>query len=95
MGMSTTIVGFRPPDETWQKMKAIWMACEKAGITVDLMPEQVAKFFDHDSPRDKPGCEVSLGEAVEDWQGPEAHGYQVDVTKLPKDVRFIRFYNSW
>ena len=92
MGMSTHIVGFRPADEKWTKMKAVWDACVIAGQPV---PKDVISFFNYDNPGDKPGIEVPLGDALTPWQDLSREGYQVDVSRLPKDVKFIRFYNSW
>lgn len=92
MGMSTTVVGFRPADEQWQKMKAAWDACRAAGIEP---PIEVVKFFDGEYPGDKPGQEVDLGAAKREWGNEHSSGYEIDVETLPQGVRFIRFYNSW
>jgi len=93
MSMSTHIVGFRPPDKKWKEMKAVWDACEKADIE---KPPEVHAFFGHDEPDDS-GVEVDLEEAgcckTFDREGYD--GFDVDVSKLPKDVKIIRFYNSW
>lgn len=56
MGMSTHVVGIRPPDAKWKQMKAVWDACQVAGVEP---PDEVAEFFDH-SPPDPSGIEVSL-----------------------------------
>ena len=92
MGMSTHVVGFRPPDERWNAMKAIWESCETAGVHI---PEDVEKFFGHESPSNRPGAEVELGEALTDYSEDSCDGYELDITKLPKDVRIVRFYNSY
>lgn len=90
MGMSTHIIGFRPPDEKWKKMKIIWDACEAADVTP---PEEVLIFFDHEPPDDK-GVEVAI--EAKDWSDKDmSQGYEVDITKLPKGLTIIRFYNSW
>lgn len=92
MGMSMHVVGFRPADDKWNKMKAAWDACEAAGLPI---PEEVENYFEDEYPGDKPGMEVELGEAVQELNREGEEGYQVDVTKLPDGVRFIRFYCSW
>src|ERR1035441_9166498 len=66
MSMSTHVTGFAPPDETWQKMKAIWDACETVGVPV---PGEVEEFFGGEGP-DPAGGEVgpprqALGGACE------------------------------
>lgn len=90
--MGTTVVGFRPADDQWNKMKAIWENCESMGIEV---PREVDDFFDGTPPGDQPGMEVDLKEAVKDWRNEYSQGYEIDVTKLPKNVTVLRFYNSW
>lgn len=93
MGMSTHIEFFKPPDEKWQQMKAVWDACEKAGIDP---PDEVDDFFDGEAPNDA-GVKVDAeeDEAVEELEEDGTSGFKVDITKLPKDVRFIIFYNAW
>lgn len=96
MGMSTHVVGFKPPDEKWKKMKSAWDACRAANV---VPPGEVMDFFNHEPPDDS-GVEVSPTAlkktgAVTEWSNDHASGYEVDVKKLPADVTVIRFYNSW
>jgi len=92
MGMSTFVVGFRPADEKWKKMKSAWDACEAVGTK---MPEEVSDFFDGTPPGDKPGAEVDIRRALCEWSDESRAGYEVDLGKLPKDVNILRFYVSW
>ena len=92
MDMSTHVVGFKPADDKWKKMKAVWDACNAANIDI---PRDVAKFFDEQYPGDNPGMTVKIGLAVTKWSDGDSCGYEVDVTKLPKDVTVVRFFNSW
>jgi hypothetical protein len=92
MSMSTHIVGFRPADQKWKEMKAIWDACNSAGVD---LPKAVYDFFDGEHPADKPGAEVDLKGAVKEWSADERDGYELDLSKLPPDVKFIRFYNAY
>lgn len=90
MSMSTHVTGFAPPDEQWQKMKAIWDACEAAGVPA---PQQVVAFFGA-LPPDPAGVEVDL--PAREWNGgEEGAGYEIDVADIPPQVKTIRFYNSW
>jgi hypothetical protein len=92
MGMSTHVIGFRPADEQWRKMKAVWDGCEAAGVEV---PFEVDRFFQGEAPGDKPGMEVDIKIALQQWDdGNYRSGFELDVTKLPEGVRFIRFYNA-
>lgn len=95
MSMSTHVIGFKPPDEKWRAMKAIWDACAAAKVKP---PEEVHRFFDFEAP-DEAGVEVDI-----ERQGSctpfndadkAASGFEVDVRKLPPDVVIIRFYNSY
>lgn len=96
MGMSTHVVGFKPPDEKWQRMKAVYDSCQAAGISV---PRMVEAFFEG-VPPDPNGVEISERElrdcgAVREWTDGNGEGYEVITSKLPKDVTVIRFKNSW
>lgn len=96
MGMSTHVVGFKPPDDKWEAMKEVWVAC--AAARVDL-PEEVEKLFGGEPP-DPEGVEVSEDElrnigAVRRWEGESSVGVEIAVSLLPKDVTVIRFYNAW
>lgn len=95
MSMSTHVLGFRPPDEKWKKMKQAWDACESAGVP---QPREVEVFFGSVAP-DPRGVEVRLLEGergcLRVWRDEGAEGYEVDLTKVPKDVTILRFYNSW
>ena len=90
--MSTHVVGFRTPDEKWHQMKAIWKACKDANI---VPPQEVLDFFDGEDPENKPGIEVSLPNAVAEWNDDHRRGYDVTIMALPEHVKIIRFYNSW
>ena len=94
MSMSTHIVGFRKPDDgMFQKYKAVWDACSEAGVDV---PEHIHNYFDGEDP-DENGMEVRIEntDAVKRYDKDYYDGFEVDVTKLPKDVNIIRFYNSY
>ena len=90
--MSTHVIGFKPPDETWKKHKAVWDACEAAGLPDDQWPEDTLKFFDHETP-DAQGVECEL--PLEEWSSDHEEGYQLELAKVPKGVTIIRFCNSW
>jgi hypothetical protein len=92
MSMSTHVVGFRPADKKWHQMKKIWQDCEAADVPI---PKEVLEFFDHEDPADKPGAEVELKDALREWHGDGRSGYEVDIMKLPPDVKILRFYNAW
>ncbi len=94
MSMNTNVVGFKPTDETWEKMKAVWVACEKASLEI---PKDVGEFFDWNDPKEMSGMKVSIEgtDAVSPWSSEMQEGYEVDIRKLPKGVNIVRFYNSF
>lgn len=101
MSMSTRLIGFKPPDEKFQKMKAVWDACVAAGIAI---PDGIYDYFDGVAP-DPAGVSVDLtnwdgSRASADKQGAvkslgEGNGFEVDLRRLPPDVVILRFVNSW
>lgn len=92
MGMSTYVVGFRPADKKWEEMLAIWNMCKKAKVAI---PDEVVDFFDDCDPNGKPGLEIEIEGALEEYTSDYQNGFTLDVTKLPKDVRYVRFINSY
>jgi hypothetical protein len=97
MGMSTGVEGFAPPDETWRKMKSIWNSCNAANVPI---PAEVQKFFNYDRP-DESGVRIKLlhpqHESVSKYDDSKgcASGFEIDLSKLPKQIKTLRFYNSW
>jgi hypothetical protein len=87
--MSTSIKGFIPPDDKWKKMKAIYDACRVAKIN---LPDEVEDFFDGEKP-DENGQIVEIPHT--EYQDDYSQGIEVEIAKLPKNVKVIRFYNSW
>lgn len=94
MSMSTHVLGFRPPDEKFQQMKAVYDACQAAGVEV---PDDVQNFFEY-GPPDDAGVQLDLqrdSEAVHEWRDESCEGYEVDLRKLPQGIHIIRFENCY
>lgn len=93
MSMSTYVLGFKPVDKKWQEMKAVWDACRAAKVEI---PKDVDIFFNYKAP-DNAGVEIELHKIAKEWQDEHGgrSGLEIDITKLPKDVKIIRFINSW
>lgn len=91
--MSMHVVGFRPPNDKWKKMKAIWDACNAAEIPV---PEEVTDFFNETFP-DENGVKIDLEAegCVSRYSDDSRDGFDVDVQKLPPDVTIVRFFNAY
>ena len=93
MGMSTHIIGVVPPDAAWKRMADVWHSCEDAGVPI---PKEVTKFF-RDEPPDAKGILMDLdgNPCCTDYTAEMCEGVEIDISKLPKDVKIIRFYNSY
>lgn len=96
MSMSTHVKGFKPPDDRWRAMKAIWDGCQAADVEV---PDEVERYFEDGEP-DGDGVEVSqsvleAAGAVREWSDKYRQGFEIVRDKLPKDVTVVRVYNSW
>ena len=74
MGMSTYVLGFRPPDEKWRLMADIWNKCEAANVTP---PKEVEDFF-NDEPPDTAGVLVDIDNASQDFEDDSIQGIEVD-----------------
>ena len=90
---STHAKGFRKPDAKWKKMKALYDACIDADIA---LPEEVNSYFNYEEP-DNTGVIVELRGTTccKEYSADSCSGYEIDVTKLPKDITIIRVYNSY
>ena len=93
MSMSTTVVGIKPPDIKWKKMKEVYDACMSAQVDI---PDEVDRFFGGEKPDEK-GVVVSLRGHIccVKWQAEMEEGFEVNLNHLPEDISIIRFYNSY
>lgn len=93
MSMSMRVVGFRPADDTFRRMKAAWDACKAAGV---MPPKEVTAFFNGDEPDDA-GVEVPLRRVagVSEYKADMREGFEVDLRLLDPTIKIIRFYCSW
>jgi hypothetical protein len=99
--MSTHVQGFVPPDAKFKKMLQAYQACESAGVPI---PAEVDKFFNGELPDDT-GVKVSTYDnsvlakafkgAITEYNEDDGQGYEVDLRKVPSDIKIIRFTNSW
>lgn len=89
MGMDTNVIGIKPPDKKWKAMKEIYDKCLELKI---LIPKEVSDYFGDEDP-DPSGVLVEI--PYEDYSAEDIEGIEIEVSKIPKDVKIIRFYNSW
>ena len=99
MGMSMNVHVFKPANEKWRKMKAIWDSCQQAGIST---PDEVDKYFNGEPPDEagvKAGYFSDMDNKFPEWlkrySADMRDGFEIDTTKLPKDVSVVRFVCSY
>lgn len=90
--MTTHIIGFKPANEKFNQMKAVYYACQSAGIEI---PAQVERFFEGYKPDDA-GVRVDTlpDNAIRNYFSNYENGIEVDLDQLPPDIRILRFYNA-
>lgn len=95
MSMSTYVIGFVPPDETFKKMKSVYDACMAADVDP---PSEVWEFFNHETPNDA-GVSVDIDKFVT-YVSPHdgADGFEIDLEVLANDmpqIKKIQFINNY
>lgn len=94
--MSTTIVGIRDLDGQFQKMMEVKKACEAAGIGY---PEEVRQYFKYPEESERMLREemesMDIDIAVKKSSNDYSNIWEVDLSKLPKEVKKIQFRNSY
>lgn len=96
------VVGIKPPDKTWTKMKAAFDACMEAEVPV---PKDVDKFFEGERPDEK-GVVVGLSAftrgrsrddhpCLSDFSDYGSAGYEIDLAKVPDGVKVLRVFVSY
>lgn len=107
MGMSMTLQFFRSPDDAdlLKKLEAAY-ACRLANVAmppdlVDFLAPVIAEFGE--LPKDKARAVDALLSLGPEWKEQEAYvwkddmqeGFEIDLDKLPKGTKRVRFYCSW
>jgi len=94
--MSTHIVGVRNFDKKFKKMVAVKLACEKAGIGY---PQEVTDYFRFPEESveylESEMREVSIDQTITRLDEDGSEVWEVELSRLPKDVKAIRFKNSY
>jgi len=93
MGMSVHIKGIRDLSKRFDKMMAVKEACDKARIDY---PADVYDFFGPEACEDREYLATEMETIEIEVERPRAgHAaedrYEIDLSKLPEDVKKIRF----
>lgn len=93
MGMSSYVYGIKKADKKFKEMLEVYNTCKKAGVTI---PKEVIEYFNDETPDEK-GVIVDLSEHECFTEGGDdgRDFFNVDIDKLPKDIKIIRFVNSY
>ena len=93
MGMSTYVYGIKAPSARHKTMAQIRDACKALGIDEPL---EVERYFENQYGTDASGERMDLpADSYADWSAEMQNGYQVEVAKLPPEVKYVRFVNSY
>lgn len=93
MGIDRRYIGYKPPDDRFKEMLAVYEACEAAGVD---LPKEVDDFFEGGEP-DELGVEVDLQylECCTTGYDDDARGITINLEELPEDIKVIRIYDSF
>ena len=99
MGMSTSVVGVRDYDGKFSAMMAVKRACESAGTGY---PQELMDYCFPNHPNESEDYlrreleQISIPSAAKiEFSLEGVAGIQIELSKLPDDIKFIRFENSW
>ena len=94
--MGVHVVGIRDLSKKAEKMIAVKLACDAAGVDY---PEEVKDYLKY------PGEsleyirqeleEIDLDDCLKPWTDDVSEGYEIDVASIPGEAKTIRFYFSW
>ena len=99
MGMSTHVVAMRNMGHEFEKMLKVKHFCEENKVGY---PYEVADYFGEFVKEDESVIRDAMAEVtlsgdngLTEFTDEYRTGYEVEIAKLPKEVKVIRFYNSW
>lgn len=98
--MSTHITAFIPDDDPeYQKHKKILLMCNELKVS---LPRETSDYFnvkdlypDLELLEEKLSVKLVKGIHYEEYGKDMEEGFEIDLTKLPKEVTKIRFFNSY
>lgn len=95
MGMSTHITAFRDMDSNFKQMLEIKLFCDSRKVSY---PKEVTDFFGSLVCENEEYLIESFTEMkvpTRSYSSDGRKGFEIDVKDIPKEVKTIRFYNSW
>lgn len=96
MGMSTTIVGTRELDDDFKKLLKVKKACDDAGMNYPRELYDVLKYPEEKEEYLRREYEsVNIDCAIKQYSEDATDVFEIDLSKLPKGVKKIKFRNSY
>jgi hypothetical protein len=98
MGLSSYILAYRDMDGEFAKMAEVKAFCDEKGVT---LPKEVEEYFGKYSLDPIEYCKEQMSEVIlpngvfKKSQDDSREFFDVDISKLPKEVKIIRFVNSY
>jgi len=94
MGVDLGVKGIRDLDGKFAEMMKIKKLCEKSKISY---PIEVQQYFGPSIGEDEEliteeMSDIDINGCMKEWGNEYAQGYEIDVKKIPKDVKKIRVY---
>lgn len=93
MGMNIGAYGIKPKTKEYEQKLQIYNLCKEQKVEI---PEEIINFFDGDPCKE--GILVKLDDiegALEYPEEDDCEIIQVDISKLPKEIKKIRFQIWW
>lgn len=91
MAMVVNIIGLESDDDTYQKMRDVYYACDKANIEP---PEEVLEYFNFEPPKDEPP-QIDISECITKRDVEYTDSWEICVSKIPVTTSFIRIDISY
>ena len=100
MSTSTSVQAFRDMDGEFRKMLDIKLYCDRQNVSY---PQEVENYFRSNGSFPAEDAEtlqeqllsVGIEAALSEYSDESSAGYEIEVAKLPKEVKTLRFTNSW
>lgn len=90
--VAMSLYGIIPADAKWNAMQAAWVACNEADIP---LPAELKEFFAEADPGED-GAAIDLENITSKWSdGDMQEGLEIKVSDIPKNVKTLRFVNSY
>lgn len=96
--MTTKIIGFvSDTSDDYKKHKEILLMCIKHSVS---MPSETQKYFGSNYAYielldEKLEFKLNFNEHYDEYSADMQHGFEVNLTKLPKKITRLRFYNDY